>query len=393
MKRSTERILTTHTGSLPRPADLAEVEELRDQREVRNDPRYRARVPDAVRETVQLQANAGIDVLNDGEVSKVGYSTYITERVTGFDGELHSLLQNPSPETLQFPGFYSGQTTARLIRLPACNGQIRWVGDELVRTDIENLKAATQGVPHEDVFMSAASPGVFWFFYPNEYYKTDEEYVFAAADAMKHEYQAIVDAGFTLQLDAPDLAMGWNRPFFIDKTEEDFRKMVAMHVEALNHATVGIPEDRMRMHVCWGNGASPHTRDIPLTRVVDLLLHARPAGLSLVAANARHEYEWRVWEERKLPEEKVLIPGVVDSLSNVVEHPQTIAQRLERFAGLVGKENVIAGSDCGFGTIARSVNTIHPEVTWAKLKAMADGARLASDTLWGRTTTTLAGAR
>ncbi|MBV9324138.1 MAG: cobalamin-independent methionine synthase II family protein [Chloroflexi bacterium] len=382
MKRSTDRILTTHTGSLPRPGDLVSMVEGRDQQELRDNSAFEQRVKSAVREVVRQQADSHVDVINDGEVSKVGYSTYITERLTGFEGT--DRPSRPQVEVASFPEFYEQRPTGgAFVKRPVCTGPITWHGDALVRRDIDNLKAALQGVPAADQFMTAASPGVVWNFLENDYYKDDEAYVFAVADAMKHEYRAIVDAGFVLQLDAPDLAMGWNRYVFKDSSIEDFRSVAEMHVDAMNHALQDIPSDRVRLHLCWGNFEGPHVRDIPLARILDIALKTHAQALSFEGANPRHEHEWKVFKDQKLPDGTILIPGVLDSTTNFVEHPELIAERITRYADVVGRENVMAGTDCGFSTFARSQLTVHPSVTWAKFEAMAEGARLASEQLWG----------
>lgn len=381
MRRSTDRILTTHTGSLPRPDDLVSMVEGHDQQELRNNPAFEQRVKLAVQEVVSEQVAAHVDVVNDGEVSKVGYATYVTERLTGFDGA--SRTAPPQVEAADFPDFYQQRVLgAGSLKRPVCTGPITWRGDALVKRDIENFTAALHGAHVEDQFMTAASPGVVWNFLENDYYRDDEAYVFAVADAMKHEYRAIVDAGFVLQLDAPDLAMGWNRYVFADKSIDDFRSVAEMHVEAMNHALESIPADRVRLHLCWGNFEGPHIRDIPLARILDIALHTRAQALSFEGANPRHEHEWKLFKDRQLPEGTILIPGVLDSTTNFVEHPELIAERIMRYAELVGRDNVIAGTDCGFSTFARSQLTVHPSITWAKFQAMADGARLASEQLW-----------
>jgi 5-methyltetrahydropteroyltriglutamate--homocysteine methyltransferase len=269
-----------------------------------------------------------------------------------------------------------------MIRRPVCVGPIAWRGDAQVQQDVANFQAALDGVTVADAFMTAASPGVVWQFLENEHYPTHEAYVFAVADAMRHEYNAIHKAGFVLQLDCPELAMGWNRYTFADATIDDFRKVAELHVAALNHAISDIPADRVRLHLCWGNYEGPHIRDIPLARIIDIVLTANVGAISFEAANPRHAHEWRVFEGLKLPADMIVIPGVLDSTTNFVEHPELVADRIMRYAQLVGRENVIAGSDCGFSTFARSALTVHPTVTWAKFQAMAEGARLASERLW-----------
>jgi 5-methyltetrahydropteroyltriglutamate--homocysteine methyltransferase len=380
MKRSSERILTTHTGSLPRPDDLVAMLEGRDQQEVQHDAAFEQRVAAAVDEIVRKQADVNVDVLNDGEVSKVGYSTYVTERITGFDGEPR--VMPPQVEAADFPEFYRGRLAVNIKR-PVCTGPITWRGDAYVQRDIANFKNALQGVAHEEAFMTAASPGVVWNFLENEYYPNDEAYVFAVAEAMRHEYQAIVEAGLVLRLDAPDLAMGWNRYVFADKTIDDFRSVAEMHVEAMNHALANIPADRVRLHLCWGNFEGPHVRDIPLARILDIAIQTKAQAISFEGANPRHEHEWKLFKDQRLPDGTILIPGVLDSTTNFVEHPELVAERIIRYAELVGRENVIAGTDCGFSTFARAQLTVHPSVTWAKFQAMAAGAQLASQQLWG----------
>lgn len=381
MQRSTDRILTTHTGSLPRPDDLVSLLEGHDQREARSEPHFQERVSSAVKEIVRKQAAAGVTVVNDGEMSKVGYSTYLTDRVTGFSEQ--SRPSRPQVEAGHFPEYYQANVTAgTMIRRPVCVGPIEWRGDAQVQQDVANFQAALEGVNVADAFMTAASPGVVWQFLENEHYPTHEAYVFAVADAMRHEYNAIHQAGFVLQLDCPELAMGWNRYTFADATIDDFRKVAELHVAALNHAISDIPADRVRLHLCWGNYEGPHIRDIPLERIIDIVLTAKVGAISFEAANPRHAHEWRVFEGLKLPADKIVIPGVLDSTTNFVEHPELVADRIMRYAQLVGRENVIAGSDCGFSTFARSALTVHPTVTWAKFEAMAEGARLASERLW-----------
>jgi 5-methyltetrahydropteroyltriglutamate--homocysteine methyltransferase len=381
MQRSTDRILTTHTGSLPRPDDLVALLEGRDQQQLQHDSAFEQRVREAVREVVHKQVETGVDVVNDGEVSKVGYSTYVTERLTGFEGEGPARQQ---VEARDFPEFYGARVAGGInLRRPLCTGPIGWRGDSYVKRDVDNFQAALADVHPVDVFMTAASPGVVWNFLENRYYPDDEAYVFAIADAMKHEYEAIVAAGFVLQLDAPDLAMGWNRYVFADKTIDDFRKVADMHVAAMNHALANIPADRVRLHLCWGNYEGPHVRDIPLGRIFDIALKTRADAISFEGANPRHEHEWKLFKEQRLPEGKILIPGVLDSTTNFVEHPELVAERIVRYAELVGRENVIAGTDCGFSTFARAQLIVHPSVTWAKFQAMAEGARLASEELWG----------
>ncbi len=383
MKRSTDRILTTHTGSLPRPQDLLEM--IRDQQAGQSpDPHaFAARVKSAVEEVVRKQVEMGVDVVSDGEQGKPAFNTYVTHRVAGFGGE------NREPriraEAEDFPGWASqaGQsgTQASMMRRGFCLGPLVYQGREAVDADIDNFRSALAQAPAVESFIPAASPGTIHYTMANKYYPTDEAYLFAVADAMREEYQAIAKAGFILQIDAPDHAMDRHVSFRHTSLEE-FRKVQATRVEALNHALDGIPEEQVRYHVCWGNYEGPHTHDVPLRDILDLILQVRAGAYSIEASNPRHAHEWQVWEDVKLPPGKILIPGVIDSATNFVEHPEVVAQRIERYARLVGRENVIAGTDCGFGTAAGR-DRVHPEVVWAKLRSLAEGARIASTRLWG----------
>jgi 5-methyltetrahydropteroyltriglutamate--homocysteine methyltransferase len=378
MQRSTDRILTTHTGSLPRPDDLLDM-----LLEGRRGPEFDDVARRAVADVVKRQTGIGIDVVNDGEVAKSSFATYVTERLSGF--ETTASAREPHVETTLFPEFYAAPegpaALLKSIRVLGCVAPIEWCGDELVQRDIADLKRGLEGASVEEAFMSASSPGLVWYYQPNLHYASHEEYIWAVADALKHEYDQIHAAGFILQLDCPDLAGGWNRPEFADRTVDDFRAFVRTHIDALNHATRDIPPERMRMHVCWGNFEGPHVRDIPLRSIVDIVLQARPGGLSVEGANPRHGHEWEIFADVSLPDGKTLIPGVIDTTTNFVEHPELVAQRLVRYAEVVGRENVIAGCDCGFATLARS-DVVHSTVTWAKLQSLVDGAQLASATLW-----------
>jgi 5-methyltetrahydropteroyltriglutamate--homocysteine methyltransferase len=364
MKTSTERILTTHTGSLPRPAGL----DRHDQTAIRA----------AVEETVRRQLDAGVDIVNDGEVSKPGYSTYVTERLSGFGGEPVSMQLRGFEE---FPEFaqkmWGDPEMAAIMANPSCNGPVAYVDRSLADADIASLRAAGSGAT--EVFMSAASPGVIEMFMANRYYGSTDDYLSALAEAMKLEYDVIYQAGLVVQLDCPDLACEW--AIGPEMTKAEFRRVVAKRLEALDYATRDIPPDRLRIHLCWGNYEGPHHTDIPLADIIDLVLAARPMAVSFEGANPRHEHEWKVFEEVKLPEGKVLIPGVIDSTTNYIEHPELVAQRIMRYADVAGRENVIAGSDCGFATFAAFV-PVDPRITWAKLAALAEGARLASQELW-----------
>jgi 5-methyltetrahydropteroyltriglutamate--homocysteine methyltransferase len=378
VRRSIDRILTTHTGSLPRPAELTDALARRDRGEPVDgdlDARIRAAVADVVRRQVQ----AGVAIVNDGEASKIGYSTYVKERLEGFGGE--GVPGPPRPDAEDFPEYVASTAGGPEAATPACDGPVAYRDTDAVRADVANLKAAIDGAGLADAFISAASPGVISVFLENRHYRTHEEYLGALADAMKVEYDEIHRSGLVLQLDCPDLAAARHR---YGETLDEFRRRVAAHIEALDHATRDIPGEAMRMHVCWGNYEGPHTRDVALRDIIDLVLRARPSGLAVEGANPRHAHEWAVFEDIDLPDGKVLIPGVIDSTTNYVEHPELVAERLVRYAGVVGRENVIAGSDCGFATFA-TAPSVHPTVTWAKLRAMAQGARLASQRLWTRT--------
>jgi 5-methyltetrahydropteroyltriglutamate--homocysteine methyltransferase len=382
MRRSTDRILTTHTGSLPRPSGLVELLRKEDSGEPVDARAFEAAASAAVREVVRKQVASGITVVNDGEQGKPGYATYIKARVTGFGGE--NRVTTAWAEARDFPEYQArrtGNTRSSFLR-PVCNGPIEWRDFAAVRREIDMLEAATKGAGAEEVFMSAASPGVVSIFMANEYYPSREKYLEAIARVMKDEYEAIHAAGFVLQLDCPDLAMSRHNRF-PDMSLEDFRKIVALHVEVLNEATKGIPPDRMRLHLCWGNYEGPHHLDVPLRDIIDLVLRARPAGISFEGANPRHEHEWKIWRDIRLPAGKVLVPGVIDSTTNFIEHPEVVADRIVRYASVVGRENVIAGTDCGFAQ-SQDIQRVHPQVMWAKLESLAEGARLASKELWGR---------
>ena len=382
MQRSTERILTTHTGSLPRPDALLPLIFAREKGE-ESDPTERLEASRrAVHAIVRQQLDSGIDVVNDGEQGKSSYATYVQNRLEGFDGDPVTPGAVTDPD---FPEYFERTATLRagasnpLLRRP-CTGPIRYRAVEELRAELDDFAAALEGVSPADTFLSAASPGIASIFIPNEYYATHEEYMGALADALKTEYDAIHEAGFLLQIDAPDLALSRPR-YFGHLSDGEFRTQIRTHVEAINHATRDIPPDRMRMHLCWGNYEGPHHRDVPLAQIVDIALEARPLGLSFEAANPRHEHEWKVWRDVKLPEGKLLIPGVLDSTTNYIELPELVAERLVRFAEVVGRENVIAGTDCGFSTGAGYIQ-VDPKITWAKFRAMADGAALASRELW-----------
>ena len=380
MKRSTDHLLTTHTGSLPRTDDLVELLYAEEGGQLQDRASFERRVADAVAESVRKQVEVGIDVVNDGEMGKVGYSTYVSARLTGYESKQH-VPRGPRADAADFPEYLEWSTKAQVasfqIKRYACTGPVKYVGHEALKRDIEDLKAAQQAVNAEEVFMTAASPGVIAIFQPNQYYPSLEQYMEALAEAMREEYEAIVEAGFILQLDCPDMAgmssgvRPGNRP-----------PLLGERVEALNHAVANIPADRMRMHLCWGNYEGPHHLDLPLEDFLPEVLKAKPMGISFEGANARHEQEWDVFEQIKLPDDKVIIPGVLDTTTNYIEHPRLVKQRLLRYANLVGRERVIAGADCGFGTFA-GPPMVHPSLVYAKLQSMVEGARMASKELWG----------
>ena len=377
MKRSHERILTTHTGSLARPPELLQMLLAREEGQPVDASVFDATVRRAVTETVKRQVETGLDVVNDGEQSKISFATYVRERLHGFGG-----ADEPRPTSLEareFPEYAARR--AFPYRRPACNAPIAWKDFAAVETDIAHLKTATAGLPVEEVFMPAVSPGTLANFFPNRYYPTRAAYLEAISEVMQREYEAIVQAGFILQLDCPDLAL--RSTWFPDLSMPEFRTVVAQNVEALNAATRNIPAEHVRMHVCWGAGEAPRNHDVPLRDIVDVLLKARPAALSIMGANGRHEHEWKVWQDVPLPEGKVLIPGVIDSTTNIIEHPEVVADRLVRYANVLGRENIIAGVDCGFGTNART-DQVDPKIAWAKLRALVEGAELATRTLWGK---------
>jgi 5-methyltetrahydropteroyltriglutamate--homocysteine methyltransferase len=380
MKRSTDAILTTHTGSLPRPDDLVDLLYAQESGEDIEQDVLRNGIRTAVAESVRQQIDTGIDVVNDGEMSKVSYSTYVNARLTGFEAHMH-VPRRPRPDAAAFPRYAEWnarqQQGASRIKRFACMGPVRYIGQAALEQDIQNLKAAVAQSSGTEAFMTAASPGVISQFQPNQYYPSDAAYIEALAEAMREEYEAIYQAGFILQLDCPDLT-GLSRAAAPGQVPEDLR----LRVEALNHAVANIPAERMRLHVCWGNYEGPHHLDVPLKDILGEVLKARPMGLSFEGANPRHEHEWAVFEDIKLPDDKVIIPGVLDTTTNYIEHPELVAQRLVRYARLVGRERVIAGADCGFGTFA-GTPMVHPDIVFAKLASMVEGARLASRQLWG----------
>jgi len=380
MTRSSERFLTTHTGSLPRPDDLIRTMFAKEEGVPVDDAALARRVAAAVEEVVAKQARAGVDVVDDGEMSKPSYATYIKDRLTGFGGEGNTFVYQDLTDFPKLAKRVFGDPGRSRRKTPACNAPITVRDPQAVVADIAHLKAALASVAVEDAFMTAASPGVVSLFFRNEHYPSEEAYLYAIAEAMRYEYETIVEAGITLQIDCPDLGMGRHIQH-ADLSLREWRKKAELHVEALNHALANIAPDRVRMHLCWGNYEGPHHCDVPLADVIDIVFRARPCAIALEAANPRHAHEWALFETVRLPGGKVLIPGVIESKSNFVEHPELVAQRIGRYANLVGRENVIAGSDCGFGTWVGQ-SAVDADVVWAKLAAMAEGARIATRAFW-----------
>jgi 5-methyltetrahydropteroyltriglutamate--homocysteine methyltransferase len=383
MKQSTNRILTTHAGSLPRPADLLDLVQTGGAKAL-DDSDKAPRLREAVREIVQKQTELGIDVIDDGEYGKPSFVSYINERLGGYEVDTVAGPRNQwmkSREGLSFPEFYGQTHPASTHTHMICTGPITYKGHAQLKRDIDNLKAALNGVKPEEVFMPAISPANIEDWQRNAYYKSQEEYIFAIADAMREEYKAIVDAGFLVQIDDPRLVT-----YYIIHPETsiaDCRKWAEVRVEALNHGLRGIPPEKIRFHTCYGINMGPRIHDMELKDIVDIILKIRAGAYSFEAANPRHEHEWKVWKNVKLPDGKILIPGVISHSTVLVEHPELVAERIVRFSSVVGRENVIAGSDCGFATFAGS-KEVHPSIVWAKFKALSDGARIASKELWGR---------
>jgi len=384
MKQSTERILTTHAGSLPRPAGLQEMVIAKSNGEPVDEEDLAGRIRAGVAEVVRQQVESGIDVINDGELSKTSFTDYVRDRLDGLDPRPSEPYASAisGRDMKEFPeyfdptsGFPGSRPRPHRMRV-ACIGPLRYIGRDAVQADIQNFKAALQDMEVEETFLPAVAPGTIEHWLKNEHYPSDEAFLYAIADAMHEEYQAIVDAGFLLQIDDPDLPDAWQ--IHSDLTVPEYRKFAQLRVDSLNHALRDIPLDRVRLHVCWGSYHGPHLYDIPLRDIVDLILLVRVGAYSIEASNPRHEHEWRVWEDVKLPEGKVLIPGVVGHCSDFIEHAELVAERLVKYARLVGRENVMAGTDCGLGT-----RVGHPKIVWAKFQAMAEGARLATQQLWG----------
>jgi 5-methyltetrahydropteroyltriglutamate--homocysteine methyltransferase len=386
MRRSTDRFLTTHTGSLPRPDDLVRTMYAREEGVPVERAALERRVAQAVEEAVRRQVEAGIDIVGDGEMSKPSYATYVKDRLSGFGGTGNTFVYQ---DLAGFPNLAKrvfGDPGRSRRKTPACNAAIGVRDADAARADAAHLRAALDAVGSarhvQDAFLTAASPGVVALFFRDDHYGNEEAYLAAIAEAMRHEYETVADAGFVLQIDCPDLAMGRHIQY-ADLPLPAFRRKAEMHVEALNHALRNIPADRLRMHLCWGNYEGPHHCDVPLADVIDIVFRAKPSAIAFEAANPRHAHEWKLFETVGLPEGKVLIPGVIESKTNFIEHPELVAQRIARYANLVGRENVIAGSDCGYGTWVGQA-AVDPDVVWAKFAAMAEGARIASARFWKR---------
>jgi len=384
MKRSTDRILTTHIGSLPRPKDLWEMLDAKDQGKPYDQSALEPRIKSAVSEVVRKQAQVGIDIPSDGEMSKPSFTNYVRNRLSGLEG----VNQEPYPAPpSKYPGYDESMRrrgpSLNLGTLPLNTGPLGWKNKAELETDIANFKAALQGVKFEEAFLPAVAVGQVQFMVPTKYYSSDREYLYALADVLKEEYSAIIAAGFVLQIDSPDCVMMRNRQYW-NKSWPEYRRSLEMRVEALNHALDGLPEDRIRFHVCWGNYEGPHDDDVPLKDVVDLILKVKAQAYPIEGANPRHGHEWQVWEDAKLPEGKILVPGVIDTVTSFVEHPELVAQRIVRCARIVGRENVIAAPDCGFGTFG-SWARVHPEIMWAKFRSLVEGAHIATRQLWDKT--------
>jgi 5-methyltetrahydropteroyltriglutamate--homocysteine methyltransferase len=383
MYYSTERILVTHAGSLPRPPDLRAMVVAKSAGEPYDLDTLDRRLADAVVETVRQQIATGIDIVNDGEFSKFNFTDYVRGRIAGYEARPNSgrrRLSITARDERKFAGYFAANPRAQALgppTMPVCVDKLRYVGQAELKKDLDNFKAALRGVSPTGAYLPANTPGTIEHWIANEFYKSDEEFVFAIAEAISEEYKAIVDAGFLLQIDDPDLPDGWN--CLPDIAHDDYLKYAALRVEALNHALRGIPRENVRLHVCWGSFHGPHHDDIPLRDIIHLIFQVNAGSYSIEASNPCHEHEWRVFEEVKLPDGATLIPGVVGHCTDFIEHPDLVAERLVRYANLVGRENVLAGTDCGLGT-----RVGHPTICWAKFEAMAEGARRATRLLWGK---------
>jgi 5-methyltetrahydropteroyltriglutamate--homocysteine methyltransferase len=382
LKASSERILVTHVGSLPRSQAVTDVLFARDRGDAGDASAGDATIADAVREVVHRQVEAGVDVVSDGEMSKISYATYIKDRLTGFAGDTP---REPGQDLVEFPRILKrlaeGGATAKYQR-PRCVSEIQVRSLQPAQTDVRNMQAATSAAAPSEAFLNAASPGVIALFQPNDHYKSQDEYLEAVAEAMRAEYELITASGLLVQIDSPDLAMG-RHTMYRDRSVEEFLNRAAKHIEVLNHALRNVAPDRVRMHVCWGNYEGPHHHDVPLERLLPVLARARIGGLLIEGANPRHAHEWAVFRDFRVPEDWIVIPGVISSTTNYIEHPLLVAERIGHYADLLGRERVMAGSDCGFGTFA-GFGPVDPDVTYLKLRSLAEGAAIASRRLWGR---------
>ena len=384
MKTSQDRILTTHVGSLPRSDAVVDLLDRRENGAAFDPSEFDRVMRTSVADIVKRQVGLGIDVVSDGETSKISYSTYVHDRLTGFSAEGSVEAAKPHLDLAPFPDFRRKMallTGPRRAKRVSCTGPVAVKSRADLERDLANMRHARAAAGPVDAFLNAASPGVVATFLPNNFYPTHEAYIAAVADAMRDEYEAIAAAGFVLQVDCPDLAMS-RHTAFQGLSESEFLKRAQFHVEALNQALAKVPPDQVRIHVCWGNYEGPHTHDIDLRKVLGILLGVNAQALSLEAANPRHEHEWALWRDTKLPNDKILLPGVIDTCSNYVEHPDLVAQRIVRFADAVGRERVIASTDCGFGTFA-GYGKMDSEIAFLKLDALVDGAARASRQLWG----------
>ena len=379
--RSSERILTTHTGSLPRTRKLVELLLANEKNPGRRHDELMAGVREAVADVVWKQVECGLDIINDGEQGRTDYTVHVLGRLSGFEGESAPPMGTGEPEFPELAEILK-QFASPFQHRPACSGPVVWKDWPAAEADIRIAKEAVADAKCVDVFMTSPSPGQIARYLKNRYYKTEEEYIFALADVMRREYKAIVEAGLILQLDCPDLAM-LRHMVYPDLPLADYRKIIVTNVAALNHAVRDLWPERMRMHVCWGSTVAPHHTDVEFKDIVDIVLSGRPHAVSFPAANGRHQHEWKIWRDVKLPEGKMIIPGVIDSTVNTVEHPEVVADRIVNFANVVGRENVIAGVDCGFGTFAGRVQ-VDTKIVWMKLQSLAEGARWASKQLWNK---------
>jgi 5-methyltetrahydropteroyltriglutamate--homocysteine methyltransferase len=380
MRGSTERILTTHVGSLPRSQAVTDVLFARERGEIAEQRAAAAVITDAVAEVVRRQVDTGIDIVSDGETNKISYATYIADRFAGFGGDTP---REPGQDLVEFPRFMaklaaSGATAK--YRRPRCVGEISLKDAGPLNEDLGNFRKAVDAAKPAEAFMNAASPGVLALFQPNDHYPGQDAYLEALGNAMQAEYEAIAGAGFLLQIDAPDFGMG-RHTMYRDASVDEYLKSAARHVEVLNHALRNIPADRMRMHICWGNYEGPHHHDIPLEQLLPVVIKAKPQALLFEAANPRHAHEWAVFRRQKVPDDKILVPGVLSTTTNYVEHPELVAERILRFADIVGRERVIAGTDCGFGTFG-GFGPVDPDIVYLKLGSLTEGARIASRSLW-----------